>query len=336
MADYQAIARQAAARHGLDPNIFLRQIRQESGFNPNAVSPAGAIGIAQIMPATARGWGVNPRDPKAALEAAAANMARYVKQFGSYRNALIAYNAGPGAVGRGSLPAETQNYVKTILGGRDPGKLSSPSSGSTSGGGGSSGTSGGSTRTTTTITPGVDNRLARASLIQSFLEDKGSDPLDFALQARQLQDVPETRSTKTVRVPGTAQASAASAGTSAGMGSFAKGHSPLLELIHNTGNGPGFGVKDGRKVNGAQVFSSVWAGHRDHVHVAAGPKTVVALGKLAEKMGLHVGENPHFGGVAPVHVPGSYHYRGEAIDVSGDPRKMNEYAKRVEAVYGIR
>jgi hypothetical protein len=137
MANYQDAARQAARRYGLDESVFLRQIRQESGFNPNAVSPAGAIGIAQIMPATARGWGVNPHDPHASLNAAAKNMASYVKKYGSYRNALIAYNAGPGAVGRGSLPAETQNYIKTILGGRTPG-TGSVRSGSGGGGGGGS------------------------------------------------------------------------------------------------------------------------------------------------------------------------------------------------------
>jgi hypothetical protein len=117
MANYRHAARKAARRYGLNPNIFERQINQESGFNPRAVSPAGARGIAQIMPATARSWGVNPDHPRQALDAAARNMANYVRQYGSYRNALIAYNAGPGAVGRGSLPSETQNYIRTILGG---------------------------------------------------------------------------------------------------------------------------------------------------------------------------------------------------------------------------
>lgn len=119
VADYQAEARRAAQRYGLDPNIFVRQIRQESNFNPNAVSGAGAIGIAQIMPGTAKGWGVDPHDPIASLNAAAKNMAAYVKKYGSYRDALVAYNAGPGRVG-GALPAETQAYIKTILGSSNP------------------------------------------------------------------------------------------------------------------------------------------------------------------------------------------------------------------------
>jgi hypothetical protein len=118
--NYQALAAQAAKRYGIDPNIFVRQIAAESGFNPSARSPAGALGIAQIMPATARGWGVNPLNPVASLDAAAKNMSRYVRSFGgSYEDALEAYNAGPGAVNRQGPPryAETRNYVKKILGG---------------------------------------------------------------------------------------------------------------------------------------------------------------------------------------------------------------------------
>jgi hypothetical protein len=118
VADYRALARAKAKKYGLDPNLFARQIGAESGFNPRAVSPAGARGIAQIMPATARGWGVNPDDPDAALDAAAKHMAQYVSQYGNWRDALTAYNAGPGAVGR-PLPRETRAYISKITGGQD-------------------------------------------------------------------------------------------------------------------------------------------------------------------------------------------------------------------------
>lgn len=118
-AYYQRLARQAAMAAGIDPRLFVRQIAAESGFNPTAGSPAGAQGIAQIMPATARGWGVNPLDPEAALTAAARAMRKYVDSYGSYRNALVAYNAGPGRVGK-PLYAETANYITRILGGSDP------------------------------------------------------------------------------------------------------------------------------------------------------------------------------------------------------------------------
>lgn len=110
--------------------------------------------------------------------------------------------------------------------------------------------------------------------------------------------------------------------------SFQSSHSPLKELFWQ-GSG-GIDVKNGKVIPQGSV-----SGHTDHVHVAAGPKTVVALAKLAQQMGLNVGENPHFGGVHPVHVPGSYHYKGEAIDVSGDPRKERAFARKVAKLYGL-
>jgi murein DD-endopeptidase MepM/ murein hydrolase activator NlpD len=125
--DYRAIAREKASKYGLLPEVFERQIQAESGFNPAAVSEAGARGIAQIMPSTARGWGVNPDDPVAALDSAAKNMAAYIKTYGglgtsdpvkvrsAYEKALQAYNAGPGSVGR-YLPKETQSYIAKIVG----------------------------------------------------------------------------------------------------------------------------------------------------------------------------------------------------------------------------
>lgn len=123
---YWNIAWNAALKAGIDPNLFTRQINQESGFNPNAVSPAGAEGIAQFMPATAAAMGVNPWDPTSALNGAARLMAQLNKQFGNYAMALAAYNAGPGAVqsaiNQGGnnwysyLPTETRNYVAIIMG----------------------------------------------------------------------------------------------------------------------------------------------------------------------------------------------------------------------------
>lgn len=125
--DYVSIARQAAISAGINPDYFVRQIQQESGFNPNATSPAGAVGIAQFMPGTAAGMGVNPYDPTQALYGAARMMANLSAEFGgNYAKALAAYNAGPGTViaavraGGGNwlslMPAETQHYVAIIMG----------------------------------------------------------------------------------------------------------------------------------------------------------------------------------------------------------------------------
>ena len=125
--DYIDMARQAALSAGINPDTFVRQIQQESGFNPGAGSPAGAEGIAQFMPATAASMGIDPYDPSQALPGAARLMASLSAQFGGdYAKALAAYNAGAGAVdsavaqGGASwlsyMPAETQNYIAVILG----------------------------------------------------------------------------------------------------------------------------------------------------------------------------------------------------------------------------
>ena len=119
-------AKAAAERAGIEPVIFKRQIVQESGGNIYAHSPAGAIGIAQIVPR----WHptVNPWDAYAALDYAAALMASHLSAFGSYELALAAYNAGPTAVRRyGGVPPfrETRNYVNSILGERKARPVSS-------------------------------------------------------------------------------------------------------------------------------------------------------------------------------------------------------------------
>jgi len=117
--DYRQAARDAASRYGIDPEMFLRLIQQESSFRPDVVSPKGAIGLGQLMPATAQELGVDPTDPLQNLEGAAKYLSQQLKRFRSPELALAAYNAGPTRVAKlGRVPniAETQNYVKTILG----------------------------------------------------------------------------------------------------------------------------------------------------------------------------------------------------------------------------
>jgi hypothetical protein len=117
--DYRQAARDAASKYGIDPEMFLRLIQQESSFRPDAVSPKGAIGLGQLMPATAKELGVDPTDPMQNLEGAAKYLSQQLKRFGDPSLALAAYNAGPTRVAKlGRVPniAETQNYVKKILG----------------------------------------------------------------------------------------------------------------------------------------------------------------------------------------------------------------------------
>ncbi|HGG05151.1 MAG TPA: lytic transglycosylase domain-containing protein [Aliiroseovarius sp.] len=116
---YLSMAQSAARQHGVPENIFLRLVHQESRWNPNAKSRAGAIGLAQLMPATARGLGVDPTDPRQNLEGGARYLRQQYDRFRSWRLALAAYNAGPEAVEKYSgIPpyAETRGYVKIIMG----------------------------------------------------------------------------------------------------------------------------------------------------------------------------------------------------------------------------
>jgi soluble lytic murein transglycosylase-like protein len=116
---YKAEIDAAAAKYGLDPALLRGLIRQESNFDPNAGSPAGAQGLTQLMPGTAASLGVtNIHDPAQNIDGGARYLRQQLDAFaGDVTKALAAYNAGPGAVKRyGGVPpyAETQNYVRQV------------------------------------------------------------------------------------------------------------------------------------------------------------------------------------------------------------------------------
>lgn len=117
-ARFRPLFEQAGAAHGVDPGLLAAVAKNESGFNVGAVSPAGAQGIMQFMPATATQMGVDPFDPASAIDGAARYLRQLQDQFGSVELALAAYNAGPGNVSKyGGVPpfTETQNYVTKVM-----------------------------------------------------------------------------------------------------------------------------------------------------------------------------------------------------------------------------
>jgi soluble lytic murein transglycosylase-like protein len=117
--EYLASAKAAANRYGVPEDLFLRLVQQESGWNPNALSNKGAIGLAQLMPGTAAKLGVDPRDPQANLNGGARYLRMMYDRFGDWKLALAAYNAGPEAVAKhGAVPPyqETLNYVRVVYG----------------------------------------------------------------------------------------------------------------------------------------------------------------------------------------------------------------------------
>jgi len=116
---YADLFSSASQKYGVPATLLAAVAKQESGFNPRAVSAAGAQGLMQLMPGTAKGLGVtNPFDPAQAVDGAARMLRDLTRRFGSTELALAAYNAGPGAVLKyGGIPPypETQHYVRSVM-----------------------------------------------------------------------------------------------------------------------------------------------------------------------------------------------------------------------------
>lgn len=306
--NWRQYARAAARRYGYDPDLFEAQIEQESNFNPDAVSPAGARGIAQIMPGTAKGWGVDPSDPRASLDAAAKNMAAYRKKYGSVRDALIAYNAGPGRVGK-PLYDETRNYIERIMGGRKEnvqpqGQLAQmqgpqPQTG-----------------------PNLFEQIASLtspsmpgiSEAQRQLEETTKKNWEMMASIQRMMDQPASTQI---------QPSPSSGG--GGGGNIPGRQGTLHELFFD----PLGGWDEGTSIGAI-------GGHGDHIHAAADRDVILAIAREAQKRGLSVRELDPFDKVDPVHTKGSWHYRNRAADISGSQEAMMAFAQLLKKRYGLK
>jgi soluble lytic murein transglycosylase-like protein len=114
---YDSLIKDAAERHGVDPNLVKAVVTAESSFDPSVVSNAGAQGLMQLMPGTAEDLGVNdPFDPAQNIEGGTKYLSWMLNRFdGDVNKALAAYNWGPGNVERGGrYPSETRNYLKKV------------------------------------------------------------------------------------------------------------------------------------------------------------------------------------------------------------------------------
>jgi soluble lytic murein transglycosylase-like protein len=118
-ASLAPLIEEAAGKTGLPGELIAAVMETESGYRPDAVSPAGALGLMQLMPATAQALGVDdPHDPRQNVLGGAEYLRQQLGHFGTVEKALAAYNAGPGAVEQyGGIPpfSETQNYVRRVL-----------------------------------------------------------------------------------------------------------------------------------------------------------------------------------------------------------------------------
>jgi soluble lytic murein transglycosylase-like protein len=122
---YAPLIQKAAAEHNIEPDLLTRLLKQESNFNPNALSSAGAMGVAQFMPGTAKRFGIDPTIPEQAIPAAAKYVATNRELFGGNTGlALAGYNWGEGNVRKwmkaganpNQMPAETRDFVAKITG----------------------------------------------------------------------------------------------------------------------------------------------------------------------------------------------------------------------------
>jgi len=302
--DLRSLAQQTAQRHGVPVNLFEGLIQQESTWRPGAISRSGAIGLGQLMPATARELGVDPRDPAQNLDGSARYLKQQLDRFGSPELALAAYNAGPGAVSRhGGIPPyrETRDYVQKVMGYAGSGAAAPASAGATPG-----------ASSLSAPIAGGDGGIAAltASLLRGAVAEpnRPADPLaDVALAGTQSSFARAAGLTPARKANGPEWIAAMAA---VGRPQREAAGDPVLPLAEQAIASlfPG--------ATAAPALSSSAPASLPSSAGGGGAVDLVSLGKqLQQRGGLRVREHSQFGGVGG-HSPGSLHYKDLALDLT--------------------
>lgn len=292
----------------------IKQVGRQVGATPMEIKSALATGIVESglrnLPggdADSAGWRQERaqfyKDPTN-LEA---SIRRYFKETravrGKYGNAgdLAAAVQRPAAQYRGRYAAVSAQAQKLLgdAGGSAPAALGTPG------------------RTVTTVS-GPSEAEQRNALLSDYLTQRGRPGALLGLGTG-LANI-EAPTTTTTRIPGTKAATTSAPGAAGG---------DRINVKELYWRGPGWvNMKNGEKVGKNFV-----SGHDRHVHYAAPTEAgVLKVAKIAQQMGLRVGEHPKFGGVGGGHVPDSNHYAGLAVDVTGPPAKLRAFARRVASM----
>lgn len=316
----------ARKKYGISGEALLAKlVKGESGDRMGAVSSAGARGKAQFIASTrnavVKRYGIDPwRSTDEAVKAATIHLRG---ELGNAKG-LEGYNPGDPNYPKYIL-AQKVGDVRGQSGARngrpDPAAMKKVAAGRVKVTPVKATAGQESTDDTAALTDALLNRRKGETILKGYLRNVQSGVYTSRTEDKITPGKVTTTGPKVIRSKG--------GKPTIDLGKAAGKRGDLLEVFYQGPNG--FNVK-----NGSRVPQGFVKGHTGHVHVAAKTRDqIVRLAKLAQKLGLRPGEHPDYGGVAPVHATNSNHYADRAIDVTGDAKRLAEYARIVARRYGV-